>query len=203
MVKLFGFMLAVVAMISSANAALLVSYEFGTVEEKDPTFEAAGVVAETSDGALSYNSMERLQTGGISSSGVSRQERFVFTTTAPNFLKLSTMTFDTALAAGTRPATVTPTFKLNGATVASNLYTVLPASGFGTYTVSFNPSFKIDGGVSFEAAITFLSQAGSGEARYALDNVKFDGQVCPEPASMAVFGLLGAGVAFRRLRRKA
>jgi hypothetical protein len=204
MVKLFGFMLAVVAMISSANAALLVSYEFGANEEKDPTFEATGVVAETSSGALSYNpTFDRLHTGGISSSGVSRQERFAFTTTGPNFLKLSTMTFDTALAVGTRPATVTPTFKLNGATVASNLYTVLPASGFGTYTVSFNPSFKIDGGVSFEAAITFLSQAGSGEARYALDNVKFDGQVCPEPASMAVFGLLGAGVAFRRLRRKA
>jgi hypothetical protein len=204
MVKLFGFMLAVAAMVSSANAALLVSYEFTPVEDKDPkdpTFASAGIDALTSDGSFSSLN-DRLQ-GTVSNSTTIRQERFGFSTTAPNFLKLSTMTFDTALVTGTRPVSFMPTFKLNGTTVASNLYTVSPASGYGAYTVTFTSPFTISGGSNFEAAVNAVGLAGSGSTTFAVDNVKFNGDVIPEPASIAVFGLLGAGVAFRRLRRKA
>jgi hypothetical protein len=41
----------------------------------------------------------------------------------------------------------------------------------------------------------------TGTASY--DFVTLDGNVVPEPTSMAVFGLLGAGIAARRIRRKA
>jgi hypothetical protein len=49
---------------------------------------------------------------------------------------------------------------------------------------------------------------GTGGGRALLDNLEFHGfytapAVVPEPASIAVFGLLGAGVAARRFRRKA
>ena len=203
MVKLFGFMLAVAAMVSSANAALLVSYEYSVDDSKDPTSTAAGVDALTSDGAFSVNNASKRIQQSVSNTSTQRQERFGFSTTAPNFLKLSTMTFDTASVSGTRPVSFTPTFKLDGTTVASNLYTVSPASGYGAYTVTFTSPFTISGGSNFEAAINAVGLTGTGSTTFAVDNVKFDGQVCPEPASMAVFGLLGAGVAFRRLRRKA
>lgn len=204
MVKLFGFMLAVAAMVSSANAALLVSYEFGPEQEKDPTFEASGLDAIASDGSWNWtgggaNNLQR----SVSNDSTVRQERFDFTPTSPNYVELKEMTFDTGLVSGTRGVSFTPRFRLNGIEVASNLYSVLPASGFGTYTVKFTNSLKIDGGVLFRAEIDAKGLTGSGTTTFSVDNVMFRGDVIPEPASMAVFGLLGAGVAFRRLRRKA
>jgi hypothetical protein len=35
-----------------------------------------------------------------------------------------------------------------------------------------------------------------------IDNIKLNGDLVPEPASMAIFGLLGVGAAARRYRRK-
>jgi hypothetical protein len=202
MVKLFGFMLAVAAMVSGANAALLVSYEFGVEQGKDPTFAEPGIDALPSDGSFSHNEpSERIQSSVANTTTV-RQERFGFSTTAPNFIKLSTMTFDSALISGARPVSITPSFKLNGVAVASNLYTVSPVSGFGSYTVTFISPFEIVGGADFEAAISAQGLTGSGTTSFALDNVKFNGDLVPEPASMAIFGLLGVGAAARRFRRK-
>jgi len=202
MVKLFGFMLAVAAMVSGANAALLVSYEFGVDQEKDPTFVEPGIDALPSDGAFSHNEPnERIQSS-VSNTSTVRQERFGFSTTAPNFIKLRTMTFDSASISGTRPVSITPSFKYNQVAVASSLYTVSPVSGFGSYTVTFLSPFEIAGGVDFEAAISAQGLAGSGTTSFAVDNVKFNGDLVPEPASMAIFGLLGVGAAARRFRRK-
>jgi hypothetical protein len=132
-----------------------------------------------------------------------RQERFDFTPTSPNYVELKEMKFDTGLVSGTRGVSFTPRFRLNGVEVASNLYSVSPASGFGAYTVTFTNPLKIDGGVLFRAEIDAKGLTGTGSTTFSVDNVTFNGDVIPEPASMAVFGLLGAGVAFRRLRRKA
>lgn len=204
MVKLFGFMLAVAAMVSSANAALLVSYEFGPDQEKDPTFEASGLDAIASDGSWNWtgggaNNLQR----SVNNDTTVRQERFDFTPTSPNYVELKEMKFDTGLVSGTRGVSFTPRFRLNGVEVASNLYSVSPASGFGAYTVTFTNPLKIDGGVLFRAEIDAKGLTGTGSTTFSVDNVTFNGDVIPEPASMAVFGLLGAGVAFRRLRRKA
>jgi hypothetical protein len=202
MVKLFGFMLAVAAMVSGANAALLVAYEFGVETEKDPTFVEPGVDALPGEGSFSYNEdTERIQSF-VNNTSTVRQERFGFSTTAPNFIKLSTMTFDSALIIGTRPVSITPSFKLNGVAVASNLYTVSPVSGFGSYTVTFISPFEIVGGADFQAAISAKGLEGTGTTSFAVDNVKFNGDLVPEPASMAIFGLLGVGAAARRFRRK-
>jgi hypothetical protein len=112
------------------------------------------------------------------------------------------MTFNAALISGTRTVSFTPSFKLDGVTVASNLYTVSPVSGFGAYTVTFTQPFAI-GTSSFEAFISAQGTSAGNTTSFSLDNVEFNGTFVPEPASMAVFGLLGAGVAVRRLRRKA
>ena len=46
MVKFFGFMFALAAMVSSANAALLVSYQYDVDDSKDPTIVATGITGD-------------------------------------------------------------------------------------------------------------------------------------------------------------
>ena len=206
MVKLFGFMLSLAAMVSSANAALLVSYNFNDTEtSKDPSVVTSGIDADTSSGAWSYTAGTLNLTQSVSSTAVTRTEGFKWNVESLNSVTLNTFTFDAGVA-GPRTVGFTPTFKLNNVLVSSSLYTVSKATGSGTYTVTFNPQFAIGAGSTFEGIISAKATTGglSGSVTtLSLDNVNFNGTLVPEPASMAVFGLLGAGVAIRRLRRKA
>jgi hypothetical protein len=203
MVKVFGFMLALAAMVSSANAALLVSYQYAEPDSKDPTFAESGISADGSIGSFSSNNGLQRVSSSVNNTTTVRTEAFAFSTSAPNSITLNSMTFNAALInSGTRTVSFTPSFKLDGVTVASNLYTVSPVSGFGAYTVTFTQPFVI-GTSSFEAFISAQGTSTGNSTSFSLDNVDFNGTFVPEPASMAVFGLLGAGVAVRRLRRKA
>jgi hypothetical protein len=202
MVKVFGFMLALAAMVSSANAALLVSYQYAEPDSKDPTFAESGISADGSVGSFSINNGLQRVSSSVNNTTTVRSETFAFSTSAPNAITLNSMTFNAALISGTRTVSFTPSFKLDGVTVASNLYTVSPVSGFGAYTVTFTQPFAI-GTSSFEAFISAQGTSAGNTTSFSLDNVEFNGTFVPEPASMAVFGLLGAGVAVRRLRRKA
>jgi hypothetical protein len=204
MVKLFGFMLALAAMVSSANAALLVSYQYAEPDSKDPTSAASGINADTSSGVFSVNNGLQRISSSVSNTTAVRKEDFAFSTSAPNSISLTSMTFNSALISGSRTVSFTPSFTLDGVTVASNLYSV-SGSGFGAYTVTFNQPLLIGTG-AFVASISAQGTSGgaSGSSTaFSLDNVNFNGELVPEPASMAVFGLLGAGLAVRRLRRKA
>lgn len=204
MVKLFGFMLALAAMVSSANAALLVSYQYDEPDSKDPTSAASGINADTSTGAFSVNNGLQRISSSVSNTTAIRKEEFAFSTSAPNSITLTSMTFNSALISGTRTVSFTPSFTLDGVTVASNLYSV-SGSGFGAYTVTFNQPLLIGTG-AFVASISAQGTSGGASGNstaFSLDNVNFNGDLVPEPASMAVFGLLGAGLAVRRLRRKA
>ena len=205
MVKLFGFMLALAAMVSSANAALLVSYQYAEPDSKDPTSAASGINADSSSGVFSVNNgLERISSSVTNTTAV-RKEDFAFSTSAPNSITLTSMTFNSALInSGTRTVSFTPSFTLDGVTVASNLYSV-SGSGFGAYTVTFNQPLLVGTG-AFVASISAQGTSGGSSGNstaFSLDNVNFNGELVPEPASMAVFGLLGAGLAVRRLRRKA
>lgn len=204
MVKLFGFMLALAAMVSSANAALLVSYQYAEPDSKDPTSAASGINADTSTGAFSVNNGLQRISSSVTNTTAVRKEDFAFSTSAPNSITLTSMTFNSALISGTRTVSFTPSFTLDGVTVASNLYSV-SGSGFGAYTVTFNQPLLIGTG-AFVASISAQGTSGGSSGNstaFSLDNVNFNGELVPEPASMAVFGLLGAGLAVRRLRRKA
>lgn len=204
MAKLFGFMLAFAATISSANAALLVSYDFNDVDQKEPSVVTNGIVAEEASGNWSYNSTGTNLSQSLSSTGTKRTETFEWSVVSPNTVSLSTFTFDTSITSGTRTIGFTPTFKLDSSIVSASLYTVSQATGGGAYTVTFTTPLVIGGDQSFSAAIAAqASGSGTGTTSFTLDNVNFNGTLVPEPASMAVFGLLGAGVAIRRLRRKA
>ena len=204
MVKLFGFMLALAAMVSSANAALLVSYQYAEPDSKDPTSAASEINADTSTGAFSVNNGLQRISSSVANTTAIRKEDFAFSTSAPNSMTLTSMTFNSALISGSRTVSFTPSFTLDGVTVASNLYSV-SGSGFGAYTVTFNQPLLIGTG-AFVASISAQGTSGGSSGNstaFSLDNVNFNGELVPEPASMAVFGLLGAGLAVRRLRRKA
>ena len=201
MVKVFGFMLALAAMVSSANAALLVSYQYSEPDTKDPTSVVSGIDADSSIGAFSINNGLQRVSSSVNNTTTTRKEDFAFSTTSPNSITLNSMTFNSALITGTRSVSFTPTFTLGGVAVASNLYSV-SGSGFGAYTVTFNQPLVI-GDNSFVASISALGTSSGTSTSFSLDTVNFNGEFVPEPASMAVFGLLGAGLAVRRLRRKA
>jgi hypothetical protein len=194
-------MLALAAMVSSANAALLVSYQYGTADSKDPTSAAGGVNADSSSGNFSVNNGLQRISSSVSNTTAIRKEDFAFSTSAPNSITLTSMTFNSALISGSRTVSFTPSFTLDGVTVASNLYSVT-GSGFGAYTVTFNQPLLIGSG-AFVASISAQGTSSGGLTSFSVDNVNFNGELVPEPASMAVFGLLGAGLAVRRLRRKA
>ncbi|MCY3005246.1 MAG: PEP-CTERM sorting domain-containing protein [Planctomycetota bacterium] len=206
MVKFFGLMFALAAMVSSANAALLVSYNFNDPDStKDPSVVTSGISAETSVGNWNSSASTFNLTQSVSSTGTTRSESFKFNVVSPNSVTLDTFTFDAGVA-GPRTVGFTPTFKLNNVLVSSSLYTVSQASGSGAYTVTFNPQFAIGAGSTFEGLISARATTGGTSGNLtslSLDNVNFNGALVPEPASMAVFGLLGAGFAIRRLRRNA
>jgi hypothetical protein len=200
MVKVFGFMLALAAMVSSANAALLVSYQYVEPDVKDPTSVLTGLTAEGSTGAFNVNNGLEKIASSVNNTTTTRKEDFAFSTTAPNSITVNSMTFDTALITGTRAISFTPSFKLDGVDVASNLYSVT-GSGFDTYTVTFIEPFVIGSG-EFVASISAKGASNGTSTSFTLDNVNFNGDLVPEPASMAIFGLLGVGAAARRFRRK-
>ena len=218
MVKLFGFMLALAAMIGSANAALLLSYEYST--DKNATFVESGLIPASDGSSGSFGGPNGVVSAQQSSSGSSTtrnsNERFFFSTNAASAAQITSMTFVGAVASGSRVQTWTAAFNL-GTAVGDGLDSSPPEDGFvagttitGTisgpvgnmYTVTFATPISL---TSANILRTTINAAGVGTSTttVTLDDVKFYGSVVPEPASMAVFGLLGAGVAIRRLRRKA
>jgi len=92
---------------------------------------------------------------------------------------------------------------LNGTQVATR--TNASPGSFDDTLVSFTSGYQFsdnDGG-----GMLFTLNAGRAGtatgARMIVDYIEIYGTVVPEPASMAIFGLMGAGFAVRRIRRKA
>jgi len=214
--RFFGMLLAVVAMAQSANAALLSSWNFDTANG------ANGVVASGITGsATAFTNVGSAGSHGLNgqiasqqwatasnvantsaTAGGSRYNTFSFTNTGSNPFRLKDLNLDLGRVGGS----------------GSNVIRVLVTQQIGAgdeeevFTVTANnatPSLKGDGLgdplLNSGETVTYkfyYSRSGSATGG-VIDNIKLEGELVPEPASMAVFGLLGAGVAFRRLRRKA
>lgn len=230
MVKFFGFMVAVAALVSSANAALLSSYEYPNNNDKAPTFTAGGVASgESSTGT--FSSTGGVAAGTMSSSTASTtrnvdEKFFITAATSPNYLLIDSLTFDGSVASGTRTVTWSALFNLGTPVFdtaadpsdpdrAFGIAVSPPDNGFqqgssvtgtisnvgNSYTVTFATPVKVDWNKILRATVR-ASGVGTGATTVNLDNVKFHGAVVPEPSSIAVFGLLGAGAVIRRIRRK-
>ena len=220
MVKVFGFMLALAAMVSSASAALLPLLEYDYNSGKNASFAKPGMLsaADGSVGAFGYSGSDARATQTSSGSTTTRNsnEQFFLSTDASSLATITSMTFEGSVISGTRTQVWTAAFNL-GTPTGDGLNASPPGDGFvagtsitgaisgpgpnNTYTVTFATPIALSPANILRATI---NAAGTGTTAtvVALDNVRFFGTVVPEPASMAVFGLLGAGVAVRRLRRK-
>lgn len=236
MSRVFGLVLAFGAMIGSAQAALLVGYDYSIDGSKDHTFLEPGMNAAESGGSFSQSTAQgNLANAAVAAgaSSASRGESFYISTAASSVVTLSSITFDARRVAGTGTGALravlasialnlgTPTGDgldanppdqgfVAGSTISPSSYTLSSnfssnlTNSFQTFTLTFNTPLSFDSANVLRSTITLAgaANAGGGQTLYQLDNVQFFGTVVPEPGSMAVFGLLGAGVVVRRMRRK-
>lgn len=211
--RFFGLILAVVAMAQSANAALLSTWDFDSNADAVVASGVAGTgTAFTNVGTAGSNGIS----GAISSqrwatatnvtntsaaAGDAKYNTFSFTNTSSNPYILTDMAFDLGRLGGT------------GTNVIRVLVTQQVGAGpeeeiFGVTQNSTSIASKGDslGDTLLAAGETvtyrfYYSRSGTANGG-VIDNITLNGELVPEPASMAIFGLLGVGAAARRFRRK-
>jgi hypothetical protein len=212
--RFLGLFLAVVAMAQTANAALLSTWNFDS--------NANGVVASgVSGSATPFVNVGTAGSNGINGAiasqrwatatnvtnssatlGSARYNAISFTNNGPSTLLLDSMTLDLGRVGGSGTnvirAMVTSTV---GAGPEAEIFTVT------ANTSALSSKSDTLGGVTLLAGQTvtykfYYSRSGTASGAI-IDNIQIYGSAVPEPASMAIFGLMGAGVAVRRLRRKA
>lgn len=228
MIKSFGFVLVMASLVGSANAALLSSWKFDDGTQAG-VVTSGNVIAGEQDGAFSGNSNGYTATSvSTTATGASlvRTAVFYLQAASASEVTIDKFTFDALRGTSAEPpvSTGTRTVKVS---VAANVGTGTPDSGFvaGTdvtgLTVSpastsnlsnsyteyeglFGPSVFLGGDQILRLTVTYTaSGTATASTVLRLDNMQIFGSAVPEPTSMAVFGLLGAGIAARRIRRKA
>ena len=213
--RFFGMVLAVVAMAQSANAALLSCWDFNTANGVNavvtPGVTGTGT-AFTNVGTAGSNGIDGSVasqqwatgtnvTNSSATSGSSKYNTFSFTNTGANPYKLTDLSLDLARVggSGTNVIRILVTQQI-GAGNEEEVFTVTANNG------NLTPKGDALGDVLLatgETATYRFYYSRSGSANGALiDNIKLNGDLVPEPASMAIFGLLGVGAAARRYRRK-
>lgn len=195
--RIFGLIVALAAFVAPAQAALL-TYAFDN---------ANGVVSPANAGTASaYGLGGTIGSGQWNSAGLATTRNSGFSFTAgSNPVSLGEL-YVNGKRNGTqsgKSATVQVFYNI-GATSTGLAGTSLGISTLGANFTSFpfSVSQTLLAGQQIHFTISAASTNGfTGTASY--DFVTLDGNVVPEPTSMAVFGLLGAGIAARRIRRKA
>jgi hypothetical protein len=227
MVRIFSFLVCVAAMVSSSQAALLNSYllaKYDFTADKTATYVLPGVVAEdfTGGGAVTAGAgtsgyYTHNSTTGSASSG-----------TSIGNVSLSTSIVGYSLIIDR----VVVNYRANGALGGRTLFAIVrdpsqdPVVNYtdATGSQAFSPSgtFRSFNTGFFNPEIVGLTEEGAGESalqvevlgymstagatalntRFVIDSIEVYGSVVPEPASIAIFGFLGAGAVVRRLRRK-
>ena len=198
MVRVFGLLIAALALMAPANAALL-SYEF--------TNSAAGVVDPTSAGtATNFQGSGSVGATSWTTAAVG-QNTFEFTAGSSPLLLTDLEIRGRRIGGsnGAARADVTVNYQLDtgsgyGAPVFVDNYQ--PASTTGVNPLDFNDLVLLPGSKIRFVIDTALSGALATAVSFEMDYVRLNGGAVPEPASMAIFGLMGAGLAVRRFRRK-
>lgn len=221
MVRIFGLLIALVASVQTANAALLASWNFNT--DTSGTV-LSGIGAEATNmvnfgsnagvGGVAYgNNGFRFATGnhwrtsqfnnqGVGSILASRGSSLTLKNTSDLSYHLTDLSFRAKNQTGTQQRGVRISVSKNGG----------PEQLIGDY-VRTSATFSTSNG-SLDGLILrkddtlrvffrfFKDEANVTNRQLDIDDININGEVVPEPASLAVFGLVGAGVAFARRRRK-
>jgi hypothetical protein len=202
MMRIFGLIVALAAFVAPAQAALL-TYSFDG--------NADGVVSPASAGTASAFGLSGTLGSGatagqwnLSGLGTRRNSGFSFTAgSTPVSLTDIFVSGKRGGAQAGKTAEVSVYYNI-GASSTGISGTYLGASTLGANFATF--PFSVNQILAAGQKIHFTISAGSTNgytSTAAWDFVTLDGNVVPEPTSMAVFGLLGAGIAARRIRRKA
>lgn len=230
MLKIFSFVLVMASLVSSANAALLASWSF-TDSSQAGVATSGNLIAGDQDGNFSGNAGGYASASvSTTASGASLVRTAVFFLKAADLASASIerFTFDALRGTGANPPVATGTratrvsvvadvgtgsadvggfvlgSNVSGLTVSPDSNSNLTAS-YTEYEGVFSTPVSLAGGDVLRLTVTYTGTAGTTTASTVLrlDDMQIFGSAVPEPTSMAVFGLLGAGVIARRIRRKA
>jgi hypothetical protein len=220
MMRFFGLVLAVVSMVQTADAALLSAWRF---EGNASGSSTSGTPGDFMNNGVDPNSATHGIPGGVQN--VSGEGRWRTGTNIVNDSNnYSATKFNSFSYSAASALSGITELKFSGRRTNGNT---------GPAIVFANVRYSIDGGpevtlgtkqftthssmspFAFTTSISLLAGqvidfrfywARQGNATTAeLDNIELlgDSQNVPEPASLAIFGLLGAGAVLRRMRRKA
>jgi len=195
MVRVFGLLVAAIALMAPANAALI-TYDFnGSLAPTPPV--GTGITAGNFNLGTAGGTTDATKLTTASSAGTFNF--FEITVSGPDPVSVSEIAVRHARGASPSP-TMTVSYSING--------------GGLVYVADFNPAASFQNFSTNDNLIPFapvLLNAGDvfrvqfdyeGSVPVLLDWAKLEGGTVPEPASMAIFGLMGAGLAVRRFRRK-
>lgn len=229
MVRCFGLLLALVASVQSANAALLATWDFAT--DASGTV-AAGIVgtagnmsntgpftATGTPGRTYGNNGSRqvISTAGVwrtsdfnnvgsGSPLAARYSSLSFTNTSTvNQVKMTSLDLLARNAVGLTGRSVVVSYSVTGAAGETSLATFDRTSTTFTAGSTGFSGVTLNSGDTLTVYFRFFKDAAdntTSNRRMDLDNITLSGDVVPEPASMAVFGLVGLGVAVARRRKK-
>jgi PEP-CTERM motif len=222
MVRIFGLLIALVASVQTANAALLASWNFNT--------DTSGTVAAGIEGSatnmvnfgptaavnsVTYgNNGFRFATGnhwrtsqfnvqGANNVLAARGSSLSFTNLDEcGPIKLSSLSFNAKNQAGTAQRGVRVSVSINGGAEQAIGDYVRTSTAFSTSTGSLDGLVLRKDDTLQVFFRFFKDEANVTQRQLDIDDIEINGEVVPEPASLAVFGLVGAGVAFARRRKK-
>ncbi len=227
MVRIFGLLLALVASVQSANAALLATWDFATDASGTVASGIVGTAGAMSNAGPFTGTGSPVRTYGnngarqlISSAGVWRTSDFnnigsgsplaarysflSFTNTSTvNTVKMTSLELLARNAVGTTGRSVVVSYAKTGSETTLATFD-RTSTTFTSGSTGFS-GVKLSMGETLTVYFRFFKDAADNTTtnrRLDLDDIKLNGDIVPEPASMAVFGLVGLGVAVARRRKK-
>jgi hypothetical protein len=198
MVRVFGLLIAALALMAPANAALL-SYEF--------TNSAVGVVDPATAGtATDFQGSGSVGPASWTTAAVG-QNTFEFTVGSTPLVLTDLEIRGRRIGGsnGAARADVAVSYQLDTGSGYGSLVVIdslQPGLSFAPQPYDFTDLVLLSGSKIRFVIDTALSGTGATAVSFEMDYVRLNGGAVPEPASMAIFGLMGAGLAVRRFRRK-
>jgi hypothetical protein len=209
MLRIFSLGIALLATSLSANAALLVSYNFSSTNGSvyNPTSKDSGVDASAFNPNSGGSVASGIYTAGGTLSGTTGSQN-------KGDFSLSPLDHNSLLQIDRIVLDFGPSAQLNSSrnmVVTLNLpdgsaLTATSANGAGTGLVAFD---NLDLGLLLTAdqsAFSFTAKLNGTQSTPAvmlrLDNIQIYGSVVPEPTSIAIFSSIGMIAVVRRIRKK-
>lgn len=222
MTKVFGFLVCLLAMAGASQAALLASYTFTNTKAADKVdgslvadpFNGGGTA--TNNGASALNWYEHNGGSTTTLNGLTNIGTVTLTPNLPgysfSFLRVKVKYRAKGDLGSGNKIFMAINDDVNGAiyrdpTGTSNIAGTSPQTD-NFYTWDSTLATPVIGdpdsplSLSLSSFVTPGSAASANNRRVQIDSIEFYGDIVPEPASMAIFGLLGIGAVAGRFRRK-